>query len=93
MRLACDIFGWNRFDEDAFQNNVDHLTAVYPDKLIFHLKDGREVRTEWQNRSRAESWTPEMKENARVAAKRLGPKNGPPEMKEKARAVATRGEL
>ena len=70
MRLACELFGWNGFEEETFRNTVDHLTAVYPDRLVFHLKDGREVRTEWQNRSRAESWTPEMKENARAAARR-----------------------
>ena len=74
MRLACELFGWNGFDEDAFRNTVDHLTAVYPNTLIFHCKDGREVRTEWQNRSRAESWTPEMKENARTAARRGMPR-------------------
>ena len=37
---------------------------------IFHLRDGRKERLEWQNRSRAESWTPEMKEKAREAAGR-----------------------
>ena len=68
MRLACELFGWNGFEEDAFRNTVDHLTAVYPDRLIFHLKDGTTHDTQWQNRSRAESWTPEMKEKARAIA-------------------------
>ncbi len=30
MRLACDLFGWNSFDEDALREAVDHITAVYP---------------------------------------------------------------
>ena len=70
MRLACDLLGWDSFDEEAFRQAVDHVTAVYPHTLIFHMNDGREEKLEWQNRSRAESWTPEMKEKAREAARR-----------------------
>ena len=70
MRLTCDILDWNSFDETAFHEAVDHLTAIYPNTLVFHLRDGRDVRREWQNRSRSESWTPEMKEKAREAARR-----------------------
>ena len=70
MRMACDLLGWNSFDEEAFKQAVDHVTAVYPHTLIFHLRDGREEKLEWQNRSRAESWTPEMKEKAREKARR-----------------------
>ena len=70
MRLACDLLGWNSFDEEAFKRAVDHVTAVYPHTLIFHLSDGQEATLEWQSRSRAESWTPEMKEKARKKARR-----------------------
>ena len=68
--MACDLLGWNSFDEEAFKQTVDHVTAVYPYTLIFHLRDGQDEKLEWQNRSRAESWTPEMKERARKAARR-----------------------
>ena len=70
MRLACDILGWNSFDEEAFRQTVDHVTAIYPHTLVFHLRDGREVKQEWQNRSRSESWTPEMRTRAAEAARR-----------------------
>ena len=70
MQMACDLLGWNSFDEEAFRQAVDHVTAVYPHTLIFHLRDGRKEHLEWQNRSRAESWTQEMKEKARQAARR-----------------------
>ena len=70
MQMACDLLGWNSFDEEAFRQAMDHVTAVYPHTLIFHLRDGREEKLEWQNRSRAESWTPEMKEKAREKARR-----------------------
>ena len=55
------------------ENRADPADArpdADPHTLIFHLRDGREEKLEWQNRSRAESWTPEMKEKAREKARR-----------------------
>ena len=72
MRITSDMFGWNSFDEAAFRSTVDHITAVYPDQLIFHLKDGTERKTEWQLESRSKSWTPEMKAKAAENARRRG---------------------
>lgn len=70
MRICCELFGWNSFDEQAFRNTVDQITAVYPNGLVFHLKDGTEKKTEWQYESRSKSWTPEMKAQAAEHAKR-----------------------
>ena len=64
MRKCCDLFGWNSFSKEALLETVDHITAVHPDTLVFHLKDGTQRETKWENRSRAESWTPEMREKA-----------------------------
>ena len=72
MRITSDLFGWNSFDEAEFRSTVDHITAVYPDQLIFHLKDGTERKTEWQLESRSKSWTPEMKAKAAENARRRG---------------------
>ena len=58
------MFGWNSFSKEALLETVDHITAVHPDTLVFHLKDGTQTETKWENRSRAESWTPEMREKA-----------------------------
>ena len=69
-RIVCDLFGWNSFDEVAFREAVDHITALYPNELIFHLKDGTERKTEWQHESRAKSWTPEMRAQAAEHARR-----------------------
>lgn len=46
----------------------DYITEiVIPDKniLVYVFKDGTEKRVEWQHRSRRQSWTPEMREQAR----------------------------
>lgn len=69
-RICCDLFGWNSFDEQALRETIDQITAVYPNGLVFHLKDGTEKTAEWQYDSRAKSWTPEMKAQAAEHAKR-----------------------
>ena len=70
MRICCDLFSWNSFDEQALRETVDQITAVYPNGLIFHLKEGTEKTAEWQYESRSKSWTPEMKAQAAEHAKR-----------------------
>lgn len=70
MRITAELFGWNEFDEEAFKGAVDRITAIYPNQLVFHLKDGTERKTEWQLESRSKSWTPEMKAKAAEDARR-----------------------
>ena len=48
-------------------NEIEKMSAA-DNTLTFHLKNGSVEKREWQLRSRAESWTPEMKETARQAA-------------------------
>ncbi len=45
--------------------NIAGIVVPEHNKLIFTLKDGRRIYTEWQNPSRRESWTPEMRDTAR----------------------------
>ena len=49
---------------------VEQIRAENNNCLVIKYSDGREERRVWQDRSRAESWTPEMKEKARERAKR-----------------------
>lgn len=52
-------------------DDFDKITAVTADEdntLIFYLADGKTAVKQWQPRSRRNSWTPEMKENARNKA-------------------------
>ena len=70
MRISCDLFGWNSFDAGILHDTIDYITAVFPNELIFHLRDGTEQRTNWENESRSKSWTPEMRAKAAEAARR-----------------------
>lgn len=49
--------------DDPF--SVKKIIADDGNTLHFHLSDGTAVTRTWTDRSRAESWTPEMKEKAR----------------------------
>jgi site-specific DNA recombinase len=48
---------------------VDTITAADNNTLHFLLKDGSTLTRVWRDRSRAESWSPEKKEVARMKAK------------------------
>ena len=57
----------------------DKITAIRSEKdntLVFCFKDGIETVKRWQDRSRAESWTEEMKEAARHKALERSKSNG-----------------
>lgn len=45
---------------------VTQIDVPEPNELIFTLADGRKIQKRWENPSRSESWTPEMKEKARM---------------------------
>ena len=69
---ACQC---RKIPEEILQNVVegksfDRITAVYPDVLILHMKDGTEQKVQWQSPSRSESWTPEMREQAATHARK-----------------------
>ena len=52
-------------------DDFDKITAITADRdntLIFYLADGKIAVKQWQPRSRRNSWTPEMRENARNKA-------------------------
>ena len=56
---------WNAVNAIRVGEKVNEsITDWYP-QIVFCLTDGTEVVKLWQDRSRRESWTPEMKEKAR----------------------------
>ena len=53
---------------------LDDLTALRVEpgnRLVFCHKDGTEIVKQWKDRSRAESWTPEMKAAASMRTKQI----------------------
>jgi hypothetical protein len=62
---SAAALGLPAFDEDAFKERIERIDVLEPNHLLFVFKDGHTVERVWRDRSRAESWTPEMKETAR----------------------------
>ena len=59
--------------------DIDEITEIRAEdrnRLVFHFKNGEEAVKRWKDRSRAESWTPEMREAARQKALERSRQNG-----------------
>ncbi len=72
-RAAAEALGLAEFDPDAFVSKITAVEACDDNTLVFYFKDGTQSVKRWQHRSRAESWTPEMKEAARNKAAQQEP--------------------
>ena len=71
--LAADVLGIPCYEAAEFEAQIDHIEVPADNHLTFFLKDGSVKERTWADRSRRESWTPEMKEKARQhAMKRKG---------------------
>lgn len=61
---------------DMDLSDLTEICVEDGNRLVFRFKDGSESVKRWQDRSRAESWTPEMREAARQKALERSRKNG-----------------
>ena len=62
---AAEVLELPEFDEAIFHDQIFRIKIPGHNRLIFRFKGGHEVEMAWQNRSRRESWTEEMKQTAR----------------------------
>jgi DNA invertase Pin-like site-specific DNA recombinase len=53
------------YDQIGGSEKVDKISVPGANKLKFYTKNSDCINVEWKDRSRSESWTPEMKEKAR----------------------------
>ena len=65
-RMATEVLGVSEFNEDVFKKKVNYLVALSNQEVEFHLKSGEVVIKTWRFKSRRESWTQEMKEQAKI---------------------------
>ena len=61
-----DVLGINGLSYKSIHDAVDYIEAYEGNRLVFHLKNGEVVERVWKDRSRAESWTPAMKLQAKI---------------------------
>ena len=67
--LTTEVLGLEEFDPDAFESKITVIETHDDNTLVVCFTDGTQSVKRWQHRSRAESWTPEMREEARQKAK------------------------
>ena len=65
IKACTAVLDLTAFDECIFSSCVTEILVCGGNKLVFHFVDGSEKEYIWQDRSRSESWTEEMKEAAR----------------------------
>jgi site-specific DNA recombinase len=58
---AAEALGLPSFDEMNFLEKIDEVIVHNGNKLIFRFKDGSKKDIYWEDRSRSESWTKEMR--------------------------------
>lgn len=73
---AATVLGLEAFDENEFSRQIDHIDACNGNLLRFFFKNGTIKEFQWQDRSRRESWTEEMREEARRLSKERWSNNG-----------------
>lgn len=61
---------------DMALSDLTEICAENGNRLVFRFRDGSESVKRWKDRSRAESWAPEMREAARQKALERSRKNG-----------------
>ena len=66
--LTCEVLGIDSLDSDTVRNRITAIRVEQNNTVVFSLDDGSEVKKQWKDRSRSESWTDEMKEAARQKA-------------------------
>ena len=59
------VLGLSTFDEKAVKERIEKILVPQPNHLRFMFYDGNTIERIWQDRSRSESWTQEMRDEAR----------------------------
>jgi len=67
IEAANIILNKNEFNEAYFNSKVEMILVMPDNRLSFQMKDGTSIDYHWKT-SRSDSWTPEMKEQARLRA-------------------------
>lgn len=70
LKNAAAVLGLTQFDEAVFRNQIQEIRVPCFNHLVFVFKDGRREERIWQDKSRASSWTDEMRAQAAANAKR-----------------------
>lgn len=66
--VTATVLGTDRISDVLVRESIESILVGSQNRLTYRMKDGRVVEQKWKDRSRSQSWTPEMKEAARQKA-------------------------
>ena len=69
INIATEILGLAEFDETMFKNKIAEIRVPSDNHLAFVFSDGTVINREWKDKSRSNSWTEDMKQDARERRK------------------------
>ena len=67
IEVTSSILGVNELTSEDM-TKINEILVCNENKLIFYFDDGKIITKTWEYKSRSESWSPEMKEKARLKA-------------------------
>lgn len=70
FEVSAEMLGMDGFNCDDFSERVKLIIALPNNILEYHFTDGQTHKIQWQDRSRSESWTDEMRQQVRKNAER-----------------------
>ena len=65
---TSEVLGFTGWDRKTLMEYVAEIQVPGHNRLVYVFKDGHTQEVDWQNPSRRESWTEEMKQKARERA-------------------------
>jgi hypothetical protein len=69
LELKCaEILEISEFNSEIFDSKIQSI-EILDNNLVFIFKNGKRIETKWQNKSRKENWTEEMKKAAKMKTK------------------------
>ena len=68
---SAETLGQEEFGDEIFEKEIAEIRVPEFNKLVFVFRDGHTAEKVWQDRSRRESWTDEMRLAAREKAKEV----------------------
>lgn len=76
LRAVCaEVLGISDYDTAVFVAQIDRIEVPEENRLRFVFNDGRIEERSWADRSRRESWTPEIRQAAAERTQRQRRKN------------------
>ena len=63
--VCAEALGMEPFNSTTFRERVERIEVPEDNHLLFRLKDGSTIESTWADRSRRDSWTEQMKQEAR----------------------------